>query len=80
MYTYPYNDIFLDHNMKLCKMIEIYLKYGNMHTFGVINAFICINNHVISFISSMLSQRPTGIISSLLEIHYVISLESLIIP
>ena len=37
------------------KMIEIYLKYDNMHTFRVINAFICINNHVNSFINSMLS-------------------------
>ena len=36
-------------------MIEIYLKYDNMHTFRVINAFICINNHVNSCINSMLS-------------------------
>ena len=36
-------------------MIEIYLKYDNMHTLGMINAFICINNHVNSFINSMLS-------------------------
>ena len=41
--------------MKLCKVIEIYLKDDNMHTFGVINAFICINNHVNSCINSMLS-------------------------
>ena len=41
--------------MKLYKMIEIYLKYDNMHTFGVINAFICINKHVNSCIISMLS-------------------------
>ena len=41
--------------MKLYKMIEIYLKYDNMHTFGIINAFICINNHVNSCINSMLS-------------------------
>ena len=40
--------------MKLYKMIEIYLKYDNMHIFGVINAFICINNHVNSCINSML--------------------------
>ena len=46
MHTYPENDAFLDHNMKLFKMIEIYLKYDNMHTIGVINAFICIDNHV----------------------------------
>ena len=37
-------------------MIEIYLKYDNMHIFGIINAFNCINNHVISCINSMLSQ------------------------
>ena len=27
-----------------------------MHIFGMINAFICINNHVISCINSMLSK------------------------
>ena len=36
-------------------MIEIHLKYNNMHIFGMINAIICINNHVISCINSMLS-------------------------
>ena len=36
-------------------MIEMYLKYDNMQTFGIINAFICINNHVNSCINSMLS-------------------------
>ena len=36
-------------------MIEIYLKYDNMHTFGMINAFICINNRVNLCINSMLS-------------------------
>ena len=36
-------------------MIEIYLKYYNMHTFRIINTFICINNHVNSCINSMLS-------------------------
>ena len=41
--------------MKWYKMIEIYLKYDNMPIFGMINAFICINNHVISCINSMLS-------------------------
>ena len=29
-------------------MIEIGLKYDNMHIFGIINAFNCINNHVIN--------------------------------
>ena len=29
-------------------MIEICLKYDNMHIFGIINAFNCINNHVIN--------------------------------
>ena len=41
-------------------MIEIYLKYDNMHTFGMINALNCINNHVNSFINSMLSIIPKG--------------------
>ena len=36
-------------------MIEIYLKYDNMHAFGMINDFICINNHVNSSINNMLS-------------------------
>ena len=41
--------------MNLHKMIEIYLKYDNMHIFVVINALICINNHAITCINSMLS-------------------------
>ena len=36
-------------------MIEIYLKYDNMHIFGMINAFNYINNHLISCINSILS-------------------------
>ena len=36
-------------------MIEIYLKYYNMHTIRTINAFICINNHLNSCINNMLS-------------------------
>ena len=36
-------------------MIEIYLKYDNMHIFGMINALNCINNHVNLCINSMLS-------------------------
>ena len=41
--------------MKLCKMIEIYLKYDNMNTIKTINDFICINNHVNLCLNSMLS-------------------------
>ena len=33
----------------------MYLKYDNMNTNGIINAFICINNHVNSCIKCMLS-------------------------
>ena len=58
MFNYAYLSIkwcIFDHNMKLCKMIEIYLKYDNMHIIGTINAFICINNHVNPCINSMLS-------------------------
>ena len=58
-HNYPLNDVFLDHNIKLCKIIEIYLKYDNMHTIRTINAFICINNHVNSCINNMLSISPT---------------------
>ena len=36
-------------------MIKIYLKYDNMYTFGIINIFIYINNHVNSCINNMLS-------------------------
>ena len=36
-------------------MIEIYLKYDNMHIIRTINAFVCINNHVNACINSMLS-------------------------
>ena len=36
-------------------MIEILLKYDNMHIIGVINALNCINNHIITCINSMLS-------------------------
>ena len=46
--------------MKLCKMIEIYLKYDNMHTIRTINAFIWINNHVNSCIKCMLSREILG--------------------
>ena len=55
MHTYLENDVFLDHKMKLCKMIEIYLKYDNLHSIRTINVFIWINNHVNSCINSMLS-------------------------
>ena len=41
--------------MKLHIMIEIYLKYDNMHTNGIINVFICVNNHVNLCIKYMLS-------------------------
>ena len=41
--------------MKLYKMIEMCLKYDNMHTIRTINAFLCIDNHVNSCINIMLS-------------------------
>ena len=55
MHNNPYFNIFLDHIMHLYKMIEILLKYDNMHIIGVINALNCINNHIITCINSMLS-------------------------
>ena len=33
--------------MNIHRIIEIYLKYDNMHIFVMINAFNCIYNHVI---------------------------------
>ena len=41
--------------MKLCRMIEIYLKYDNMHAIRTIDAFICMNSHINSYINNMLS-------------------------
>ena len=41
------------------KMIEICLKDDNMHEFVMINALMCINNHVITCINSMLSSLST---------------------
>ena len=41
-------------------MIEILLKYDNMHIIGVINALNCINNHIITCINSMLSVISDG--------------------
>ena len=55
MHNYPQNDTFLDHNLKLHKMIDMHLKYDNMLTNGIFNALICINNHVNSIINYMLS-------------------------
>ena len=55
MQNYLQNDVFLDHNMKFHKMVEIYLKYDNMHIIEIINAFICIDNHVNSCVNCMLS-------------------------
>ena len=55
MHNNPYFNVFLDHIMNLYKMIEILLKYDNMHIIGVINALNCINNHIITCINSMLS-------------------------
>ena len=43
--------------MKLCKMIEVYLKCDNMNIIRTINAFNCINNHVNTCIKCMLSGR-----------------------
>ena len=55
MNNYPQNSIFLDHNLKLYKMIDMYLKYDNMHTNELFNAIICINNHLNSCMNCMLS-------------------------
>ena len=55
MHNYPQNDIFLDYNLKLHKMIEMYLKDDNMHTSGIFNALICINNHLNLCTNCMLS-------------------------
>ena len=58
------------------KMIEICLKDDNMHEFVMINALICINNHVITCINSMLSMHHQcelrshcGCGSTMLDLH-----------
>ena len=53
--------------MKLHKMIEIYLKYDNMHIFGMINAFNCINNHINLCINSMLSCTKCMLLDTMLK-------------
>ena len=37
MYNYPQNAIFLDHNLKLHKMIEMHSKYDIMHKNTIFN-------------------------------------------
>ena len=59
-------------------MIDLHLKYDNMHKNGMFYALICINNHVITSINYMLLHTPspqTWIISSPLAIYYRISLQ-----
>ena len=41
--------------MKLHTIIEMYIKYDNMHTNRIINPFVCINNYVNLCIKCMLS-------------------------
>ena len=53
-------------------MIEIYLKYDNMHTFRIINAFICINNHVISCVACyQIPQRIRVILDDVLKFDQI---------
>ena len=47
--------MFFYHNLKLHEMIDIHSQYDNMHTNGIFNALICINNRVNSCINCMLS-------------------------
>ena len=55
MHNYLQNAIFLDHNLKVYKKIEMHSKYDNMHTNRIFNALNCINNHVNSCKNCMLS-------------------------
>ena len=55
MYNYTHNDRFLDHNLKLHKMIEMHSKYDNLHTNRIFHALICIKNHVDSCTNCMSS-------------------------
>ena len=51
MHNNPKNDIFLYHNLKLHKMIDMHSKYDNMHTNGIFNALNYINNHINCMLS-----------------------------
>ena len=62
MHNNRYFNVFLDHIMNLYKMIELLLKYDNMHIFVMINALIFMNNYVITCINSMLSRHMTIIL------------------
>ena len=55
MHNYPQNAVFLEQNLKLHKMIEMHLKYDNMHTNRIFNVLNYINFHVTSFINCVLS-------------------------
>ena len=44
----PKNIKFWDYNLKFHKMIDIHLKYDNMHKNKMLYALIYINNHIIS--------------------------------
>ena len=46
MHNYPQIAIFLDHNLKLHKMIEMHSKYDNMHTNRIFNALNRITNNI----------------------------------
>ena len=59
IHNYRQNDVVLDHSQRLQKMVEMHLKYDNMHTNRIFNALNFINNHVHSCINYMLS-LPRG--------------------
>ena len=48
--------------MKLHKMIEIYLKHDNMHTYIIFNTLNCINNYINLCTNCMLSEANISII------------------
>ena len=60
MHNNPENDVFLGHNLKLHKMIDMHSKYDNMHTNRIFNVLNCINNYVNSCINCMLSTIHDG--------------------
>ena len=55
MHNYPQNAIFLDHNLKLHKMIDMHSKYDNMPTNRIFNVVICINDNLNSCTNFILS-------------------------
>ena len=50
-------------------MIDMHLKYDNMHKNGMFYALICINNHVIACLGCMLSRNALEACKGMWQCH-----------